>query len=47
VGWDRKGEKVVFASHALGDLNVCVAAIPMAWQSAVAENHDGLRVKRK
>jgi hypothetical protein len=47
VGWDRKGEKVVFASHALGDLNVCVAKIPIAWQHAVAENHDGLRVKRR
>jgi hypothetical protein len=31
VGWDRKGEKVIFASHMLGDLNVCVAKIPKEW----------------
>lgn len=47
VGWDRKGEKVVFASHLLGDLNVCVATIPKAWQDAVSANDDGLRTKRK
>jgi hypothetical protein len=45
VGWDRKGEKVIFASHMLGDLNVCVAAIPKAWQDLVAANDDGLRTK--
>ena len=38
VGWDRKGEKVVFASRLLGDLNVCVATIPKPWQDAVAAN---------
>jgi oligogalacturonide lyase len=38
VGWDRKGEKVVFSSHLLGNLNVCVATIPKAWQEAVAAN---------
>jgi hypothetical protein len=32
VGWDRKGEQVIFASHMLGDLNVCVATIPKPWQ---------------
>jgi oligogalacturonide lyase len=47
MGWDRKGEKVVFASHLLGDLNVCVATIPKAWQDAVAANDDGLCTKRK
>ena len=47
VGWDRKGEKVVFASHLLGDLNVCVATIPRAWQDSVSANDDGLRTKRK
>ncbi len=47
VGWDRKGEKVVFASHLLGDLNVCVATIPMAWQDAISANDDGLAVKRR
>jgi len=47
VGWDRKGEKVVFASHLLGNLNVCVATIPKAWQDVVSANDDGLSVKRK
>ncbi len=47
VGWDRKGEKVVFASNMLGDVNVCVATIPKAWQDAVSANEDGLRTKRK
>ena len=47
VGWDRKGEKVIFASHLLGDLNVCVATIPKAWQDAVSANDDGLRTKRQ
>ncbi len=47
VGWDRKGEKVVFASNMLGDVNVCVATIPKAWQDAVSANDDGLRTKRK
>lgn len=47
VGWDRKGEKVIFASHLLGDLNVCVATIPKPWQDAAAANADGLRVNRK
>ena len=46
VGWDRKGEKVVFGSHLLGNLNVCVATIPKAWQDAVSANHDGLGRKR-
>jgi len=47
VGWDRKGEKVVFGSHLLGNLNVCVATIPKAWQDAVSANDDGLNAKRK
>jgi oligogalacturonide lyase len=42
VGWDRKGEKVVFCSELLGNPNVCVATIPKAWQDAVSANHDGL-----
>jgi hypothetical protein len=33
VGWDRKGEKVIFASHMLGNVDVCVAAIPEVWQT--------------
>ncbi|MBP8131184.1 MAG: hypothetical protein KA184_16520 [Candidatus Hydrogenedentes bacterium] len=32
VGWDRSGRAVVFASHRLGNLNVCVARIPESWQ---------------
>jgi hypothetical protein len=47
VGWDRKGEKVVFGSHLLGNLNVCVATIPKAWQDAVSANRDGLGKKRR
>ena len=47
VSWDRKGQKVVFASHRLGGLNVCVATIPKAWQDAVSANDDGLNKKRK
>ena len=47
VGWDRKGEKVVFGSHLLGNLNVCVATIPKAWQQMISANDDGLRTKRK
>jgi hypothetical protein len=45
VGWDRKGEKVVFGSELLGNPNVCVATIPKAWQDAVSANHDGLGKK--
>jgi oligogalacturonide lyase len=32
VGWDRRGEQVVFCSHKLGNPDVCVAAIPAQWQ---------------
>ena len=32
VGWDRKGEQVIFASHMLGNVDVCVVTIPKAWQ---------------
>ncbi len=46
VGWDRKGEKVIFVSHMLGDQNVCVASIPKAWQQQVLANDDGLRPSR-
>jgi hypothetical protein len=42
VGWDRKGEKVVFASHLLGNLDVCVAMIPKAWQDSVPPNKDAI-----
>jgi hypothetical protein len=32
VGWDRRGEQVVFSSHKLGSVDVCVATIPSQWQ---------------
>ncbi|MBI4556427.1 MAG: hypothetical protein HY706_02495 [Candidatus Hydrogenedentes bacterium] len=32
VGWDRRGDQVIFASHRLGNVDVCVATIPKAWQ---------------
>jgi hypothetical protein len=32
VGWDRKGEQVIFSSHMLGGVHVCVATIPRKWQ---------------
>lgn len=31
VGWDRRSRRVVFASHKLGNVNVCVATIPEDW----------------
>ncbi|MDW8310911.1 MAG: hypothetical protein RMK20_16185, partial [Verrucomicrobiales bacterium] len=43
VGWDRKGQKVIFASHRRGNLDVCVATIPQAWQAALATSDAGLR----
>ena len=47
VGWDRRGEKVVFGSHLLGNLNVCVATIPKAWQQTVLANDDGFRSQHR
>ncbi|MCP4645436.1 MAG: hypothetical protein GY851_33640 [bacterium] len=36
VGWDRRGEQVIFASHKLDEgIHVCVATIPDAWQEEV------------
>jgi len=32
VGWDRQGKQVIFASHMLGNADVCVATIPDKWQ---------------
>jgi hypothetical protein len=32
VGWDRVGRQVVFSSHKLGNVDVCVATVPRAWQ---------------
>ena len=35
VSFDRQGKQVIFASHKLGDVNVCIATIPEAWQQAI------------
>lgn len=32
VGWDREGKQVIFASHMLGNVDVCVATLPKEWQ---------------
>lgn len=45
VGWDRKGERVVFASHKLGVVTVCVATIPAAWQAERSRARVGLEAK--
>jgi hypothetical protein len=37
VGWDRRGERVIFASHKLGSVDVCVAEIPREWQDSWAD----------
>lgn len=41
VGWDRRGERVVFTSHMLGNPDVCVATIPQAWQARTGEGGPG------
>lgn len=35
VGWDRRGEQVIFNSHMLGEPAVCVATIPETWRNEV------------
>ena len=47
VGWDRKGEQVVFTSDKLGPANVCIATIPEALQQLVENNTDGLGAVQK
>jgi hypothetical protein len=47
VGWDPRGEKVIFCSNMLGNENVCVVKIPRAWQETVLANDDGLRTKHR
>lgn len=38
VGWDRRGEQVIFASHKLGEgVHACVATIPAEWQEELRE----------
>lgn len=44
VGWDRRSEQVIFASHRLGEgVHACVATIPAPWQEEV--RRQGGRVK--
>ncbi len=38
VGWDRRGKQVVFASHMLGNVDVCVATIPDDWQNDLGDD---------
>jgi hypothetical protein len=47
VGWDRKGQKVIFASHRRGNPDVCVATIPKAWQEAVAADAAEFRAQAR
>jgi hypothetical protein len=45
VGWDRKGEQVVFASEKGGGAKVCVATIPTDWQEKATQIQVGLDAK--
>lgn len=45
VGWDRKGEQVVFASNRTNGVTVCVATIPPAWQAERTRVRVGLEAK--
>jgi len=45
VGWDRKGKQVVFASHTLGGVTVCVATVPETWQKELDTARVGLEAK--
>lgn len=44
MGWDPKGEKIVFCSHKLGNPNVCVVTIPKNIQDS---NKTPARTKKK
>ena len=46
VGWDRSGQRVIFAAHTPGGLRVCVARIPDEWQRLVDESV-GVTVPRR
>jgi hypothetical protein len=45
VGWDRRGEQVVFGSHKPGGVTVCVATIPRAWQDDLRRLQIGLETR--
>jgi hypothetical protein len=45
VGWDRKGKQVIFGSHKLGGVTVCVATVPEAWQKDLDTTRIGLEAK--
>lgn len=45
VGWDRSGKQVIFSSHLIGTVSVCVADIPAAWQRDLDATQIGLEAK--
>lgn len=45
VGWDRLGKQVIFGSHKLGGVTVCVATVPEAWQKDLDAVRVGLEAK--
>lgn len=45
VGWDRKGRQVIFSSHKLGGVTVCIATIPESWQEESDRLAVGLEAK--
>lgn len=45
VGWDRKGKQVIFGSHKLGGVTVCVTTVPEEWQKELDAVRVGLEAK--
>ncbi len=45
VGWDRRGKQVVFGSHKLGGVTVCIATIPESWQKDLDAVQVGVEAK--
>jgi hypothetical protein len=45
VGWDRKGRQVLFGSHKVGDVTVCITTIPEAWQRELSDTLIGVEAK--
>ena len=45
VGWDRAGRQVIFGSHLIGTVTVCVATIPESWQRDLDKVQIGLEAK--
>lgn len=46
VGWDRRGQQVIFASHRHQGVTVCVATIPPAWQEDLTRLNIGAPPRR-